>query len=151
MAVPERRKANNHELSIQKHVKDNFADTYSITVNYQDQTFDASALNLWVDITFLSYGAGRKGETMVQFDVYSRVRGKQASGDRLLSTMRDTVQKLIGAMHTVALTRMRCCERTRAYVARRTAEGKSTREIRRCLKRYIAREFYRALTPHTAG
>ena len=49
-------------------------------------------------------------------------------------------------MHTIALTRMRCCERTRAYVARRTAEGKTTREIRRCLKRYITRELYRALT-----
>ena len=50
------------------------------------------------------------------------------------------------AVHTIALTRMRCCERTRAYVARRTAEGKSLREIRRCLKRYITRELYRSLT-----
>jgi hypothetical protein len=41
---------------------------------------------------------------------------------------------------------MRCCARTRAYVARRTAQGKTTREIRRCLKRYITRELYRALT-----
>ena len=41
---------------------------------------------------------------------------------------------------------MRSCPRTRAYVARRTAEGKTTREIRRCLKRYIARPLYRALT-----
>jgi transposase len=39
------------------------------------------------------------------------------------------------AVHTIALTRMRCCERTRAYVARRTAHGKTYREIRRCLKR----------------
>ena len=46
----------------------------------------------------------------------------------------------------IALTRMRSCPRTRAYVARRTAEGKTTREIRRCLKRYIARELYRHLT-----
>lgn len=50
------------------------------------------------------------------------------------------------AVHTIALTRMRGCPRTRAYVARRTAEGKSTREIRCCLKRYIARELYRTLT-----
>ncbi len=50
------------------------------------------------------------------------------------------------AVHTIALTRMRCCEKTRAYVAKRTAEGKTTREIRRCLKRYITRELYRALT-----
>ena len=41
--------------------------------------------------------------------------------------------------------RMRSCARTRAYVARRTAEGKTPREIRRCLKRYIARELYRQL------
>jgi len=31
---------------------------------------------------------------------------------------------------------------TRAYVARRTAEGLSSKEIRRCLKRYIIRELY---------
>jgi transposase len=50
------------------------------------------------------------------------------------------------AIHAIALVRMRCCPRTQAYVARRTAEGKTTREIRRCLKRYIARELYRQLT-----
>ena len=50
------------------------------------------------------------------------------------------------AIHAIALTRMRSCPRTRAYVARRTAEGKTRREIRRCLKRYIARELYRQLT-----
>jgi transposase len=50
------------------------------------------------------------------------------------------------AIHAIAVTRMRSCPRTRAYVARRTAEGKTNREIRRCLKRYIARELYRQLT-----
>jgi transposase len=50
------------------------------------------------------------------------------------------------AIHTIALTRIRSCPRTRAYVARRTAEGKTAHEIRRCLKRYIARELYRQLT-----
>ena len=50
------------------------------------------------------------------------------------------------AIHAIALTRMRSCPRTRAYLTRRTAEGKTTREIRRCLKRYIARELYRQLT-----
>ena len=49
------------------------------------------------------------------------------------------------AIHTIALTRMRSCPRTRAYITRRTAEGKTPREIRRCLKRYIARELYRQL------
>ncbi|MEK8071173.1 hypothetical protein [Rhodococcoides navarretei] len=37
-------------------------------------------------------------------------------------------------------------ERTRAYVARRTVEGKSPREVRRCLKRHIAQEIYSLLT-----
>jgi transposase len=50
------------------------------------------------------------------------------------------------AIHAIALVRMRSCPRTRAYITRRTAEGKTTREIRRCIKRYIARELYRQLT-----
>jgi transposase len=46
---------------------------------------------------------------------------------------------------------------TREYVARRTAEGKSKREILRCLKRYVACEVYRVLvvvveaSPWTTG
>ena len=46
------------------------------------------------------------------------------------------------ALHMVVLTRMAHHQRTRAYVARRTAEGKTTKEIMRCLKRYVAREVY---------
>ena len=42
---------------------------------------------------------------------------------------------------------MRVEERTRRYVARRASEGKSKREIMRCLKRYVAREVYRVLVP----
>jgi transposase len=53
---------------------------------------------------------------------------------------------LNNAVHTIAMTRMRSCPRTQAYIARRTVEGKTSREIRRCLKRYITRELYRALT-----
>jgi transposase len=49
------------------------------------------------------------------------------------------------AIHAIALTRIRSCPRTRAYINRRTAEGKTPRQIRRCLKRYIARELYRQL------
>jgi transposase len=49
------------------------------------------------------------------------------------------------ALYVVALNRMRRDLRTQAYVAKRTAEGKSKREIMRCLKRYIAREVYRQL------
>src|SRR5215216_7561875 len=49
------------------------------------------------------------------------------------------------ALYMICLARMRRDRRTKEYVARRTAEGKSKREIIRCLKRYIAREVYRVL------
>jgi transposase len=44
------------------------------------------------------------------------------------------------ALHTVVRIRMRYDQRTRDYVQRRTAQGKTRAEIRRCLKRYVARE-----------
>jgi hypothetical protein len=46
----------------------------------------------------------------------------------------------------IILTRARNHEPTRAYIARRTREGKTRREIRRCLKTYLARQLYRTLT-----
>ncbi len=46
------------------------------------------------------------------------------------------------ALWTIAMVRMRSEPRTQAYVLRRSAEGMSNREIRRCLKRYIVRELY---------
>lgn len=46
------------------------------------------------------------------------------------------------ALWTIAMVRMRSESRTRAYVDRRTQEGRSTKEIHRCLKRYIVRELY---------
>jgi transposase len=49
------------------------------------------------------------------------------------------------ALHLIAVCRLRYCQRTRAYVQRRTAEGKTQREIMRCLKRYIAREVFNSL------
>ena len=35
---------------------------------------------------------------------------------------------------------------TQAYAARRRAEGKTDKEIRRCIKRYLARHIYRTLS-----
>lgn len=45
-------------------------------------------------------------------------------------------------MWTIALVRMPSDLRTQAYVERRTREGRTTKEIYRRLKRYIARELY---------
>lgn len=54
-------------------------------------------------------------------------------------------RRLNAATYTIALTRMHHDAATRDYVTRRRAEGKTDREIRRCLKNYIARNLYRAL------
>jgi transposase len=58
------------------------------------------------------------------------------SGDRQLNR----------ALHTiVVVARLRGDPDTRAYAARRTAEGKSIRDIRRCLKRATARQLFKLL------
>jgi transposase len=50
------------------------------------------------------------------------------------------------ALWRIAMVRRTCDARTRAYFERRTGQGLSDRDIMRCLKRYIAREIYRAIT-----
>jgi transposase len=57
------------------------------------------------------------------------------SGDRQLNR----------AVYTVVITRLRRDPATRAYAERRRAEGKTDREIRRCLGRYVTRQLYRQL------
>lgn len=52
---------------------------------------------------------------------------------------------LNSALHVVAVVRWRHDPATIAYCQRRRAEGKSDREIKRCLKRYIARSLFRLL------
>lgn len=55
------------------------------------------------------------------------------------------------ALYRIVIVRMRWHEPTIAYVARRTAEGLSKKDIIRCLKRYVAREVYRLLPPVAAS
>ena len=54
-------------------------------------------------------------------------------------------RRLNRALHMATVTRMVPDPETRAYVARRRAAGLTTKEIRRCLKRYLARRIYRTL------
>ena len=49
------------------------------------------------------------------------------------------------ALYQIVLTRMSSDPETRNYVRRRRAEGLSTREIMRCLKRYVARQTFKHL------
>jgi transposase len=54
-------------------------------------------------------------------------------------------RQLNRALHTILLVRLRIDPDTQAYVARRTAEGKSRRDAKRCLRRVIARQLFRLL------
>jgi transposase len=51
------------------------------------------------------------------------------------------------ALWRIVLVRMSSDPTTRAYVQRRTQQGRSKKEIIRCLKRYVARELYPLITP----
>jgi transposase len=62
------------------------------------------------------------------------------SGDRQLNQ----------ALYTVVLTRLRTDPATRAYAQRRRGQGKTNREIKRCLVRYVARQLYRLLETQPA-
>ena len=57
-------------------------------------------------------------------------------------------RQLNRALHTIALTRLRIDSETQAYTDRRLSEGKTKKDIRRCLKRAIARQLYRHLETH---
>jgi len=49
------------------------------------------------------------------------------------------------AIHLIVINRLRWHPPTQAYAARRTTEGKTKKEIIRCLKRAVVRELYTAL------
>lgn len=55
-------------------------------------------------------------------------------------------RQLNRALHVIALTRIRGDQETRAYYQRLLDRGKSKREAIRCIKRALARRFYRILT-----
>ena len=54
-------------------------------------------------------------------------------------------RRLNRALHMATIVRMTHDPEIRAYVEKRRAEGRTTKEIRRILKRYLARQIYRTL------
>lgn len=59
-------------------------------------------------------------------------------------------RQLNWALHVIARTRIRCHAETRAYYERLLTRGKSKREATRCVKRQLARHFYRLLLANPA-
>ena len=60
-------------------------------------------------------------------------------------------RQLNRALHTIVMIRQRFHQTTKAYTKRRAAEGKTEREIRRCLTRTVARQLYRLLERSAAA
>ncbi len=84
--------------------------------------------------------AALAGAALLEASSGARVRHRlNRGGDRDLNR----------ALHTVAITRLRCHPETRDYQAKRIAEGKTHRDVRRSLKRALARRFYRRIQAAT--
>jgi transposase len=54
-------------------------------------------------------------------------------------------RQLNRALHTIVMIRQRYHQATKTYTTRRITEGKSQRDVRRCLKRTLARQLFRLL------
>ena len=54
-------------------------------------------------------------------------------------------RQLNRALHVIVLSRLQYHDETKAYMDRRISEGKSYRETRRCLKRFVARRLFKLL------
>jgi len=59
-------------------------------------------------------------------------------------------RQLNRALHTIVMIRQRYHQATKTYTTQRTTEGKSEREVRRCLTRTVARQLFRLLE-HKVG
>ena len=60
-------------------------------------------------------------------------------------------RQLNRALHTITLIRMRVDPSTRSYIAKRGAEGKTSRDAQRCIKRALARTIFKLLERTTPG
>jgi transposase len=60
-------------------------------------------------------------------------------------------RQINATIHRIAITRLRCHPETQDYIARKRAEGKSTKDAVRCLKRHLTRRIWHQLQPPTPG
>jgi transposase len=60
-------------------------------------------------------------------------------------------RQINATLHRIAVTRARCHPETQDYIARKRAEGKSTKEAIRCLKRHLTRRVWHLLQPPNPG
>jgi len=90
-------------------------------------------------------GPGRRFATEAQLAAYAGAAPLEASsaGVSRHRLNRGGNRKLNAILYRIALTQSRCLPEARAYLARRTAQGRSRREALRALKRYLVRAVWR--------
>jgi hypothetical protein len=69
----------------------------------------------------------------------------KASSNKVVSPNRGGDRQLNHALHIIAVTRANHDPATKEYLARKQREGKTKKGALRCLKRYLARRFWRLL------
>ena len=101
MTVPEKRRSSNLQKSLNLFIEQNFTQPNNLSgsVNYQDSTYDSCGKTSWVDIFFINDTAGKKGELVVQFDIYTRVVGLGDDGDRYGQDAQLLADELHDALH----------------------------------------------------
>ena len=106
MSQPVHRRADNIERSVFMHLYTDFElpnVNLHDAVQYGDSEFTSKGKDFWTVVKFLSSGAGRKGVSLLQIDLYTRARGRVdgdvfTSGDRLATLVTAGEQLLIDAM-----------------------------------------------------
>ena len=121
-----------------------------------EEVVDTMAAGL---LDFFGVGPVSAAQVLVSYSHHGRVRSEAAfaalagvnpipvsSGNKTRYRLnRHGDRQLNKAIHTIARARMTVDATTSAYVERRTEEGKTLRDIRRCIKRFIARQLFRKL------
>jgi len=100
-----------------------------------------ASMSLWVGVA--GCGEERTGRAESGQQKSGSASGGQVTNRYRVNHYGD--RQLNRALHTVVQSRIRHHDTTHDYVARRTTEGKTSREITCCLARYIARDLYRLL------
>src|SRR4051794_29375058 len=90
-------------------------------------------------------GPGQRFASDAQLATYAGVAPLEASSAERVrhSLNRGGNRQLNAIVHRIAVTQARCSPAAQAYLARRVGEGKTKREARRALKRFIARAVWR--------
>lgn len=98
-------------------------------------------------IILASYSHAGRFRSEASFAALAGVSPLQASSGNTVRHRlnRGGDRQLNMALDVIAKSRMRFDERTQKYVERRTAEGRTYREIKRCVKRFLARSIFRQL------